>query len=613
MPAPTPAAARPTPPKRPPGVSADALKALKRPLGYLGKHWREATGAAISLLIVLGASLATPQLIRAAIDDGLIPHRPQAIAFAVGSMVALAVLRAAFGFLQEYLTERASQGVAYQLREDLFEKIQRLSFSYYDRTEAGQLLTRLTSDVEQIRGFTGAGILQLANAGLMLVASVVLLFSLNWKLTLVTLLTLSPMFWLMANFVRRIGPLFGRIQHQLGTLNTQLQESLGGLRIVRAYGREADTLSRYRTTNEGLLDLSLASIRAVANNFPFIMMLANLATLAIIGFGGYQTIQGSLTVGQLLAFNNYLAFLMHPIMTLGFSMVMIARAGASAVRVAEIFDAPLEVADAPEARELLPLRGEVVFENVAFRYPGAERGSLEGLSFKVQPGETVAIVGTTGSGKSTLVHLLPRFYDVTAGRVLIDGEDLREVKLASLRSQLGVVMQAPLLFSGTIAQNIAYGKPDATQEAIEAAARAAQADAFIRELPDGYQTVIGERGTGLSGGQRQRLAIARALLVDPRLVILDDSTSAVDAETEAAIRESLDRLMRDARRTCFVIAQRFSTVRDADRILVLDGGKLVAEGTHEALLAECTLYAEILGAQFLDETPQTQQAAGGRA
>jgi ATP-binding cassette subfamily B protein len=298
-------------------------------------------------------------------------------------------------------------------------------------------------------------------------------------------------------------------------------------------------------------------------------------------------------------------------MTLGFSMVMIARAGASAIRVAEIFDAPLEVADAPEATDLAPIRGEVVFEGVGFRYPGSEKSSLEGVSFRVAPGEMVAIVGTTGSGKSTLVHLLPRFYDVASGCVRIDGQDLRTVKLASLRGQLGVVMQAPLLFSGTIAQNIAYGYPQATQEAIEAAAIAAQADAFIRALPEGYQTVIGERGVGLSGGQRQRIAIARAILVDPRLIILDDSTSAVDAETEAAIRESLDRLMRDKRRTCFVIAQRFSTVRDADRILVLDGGKLMAEGKHDQLLADCSLYAEILGAQFLDDTAHMPQAAGG--
>ncbi|HEY9900552.1 MAG TPA: ABC transporter ATP-binding protein [Pantanalinema sp.] len=598
------------PPKRPPGVSRDAFKALARPLGYLRQHWLEATGAACSLVVVLSASLATPQLIRTAIDDGLTAHRPGAIALAVSGMVGFAVIRAAFSFLQDYLSERASQGVAYRLREDLFEKIQRLSFSYYDRTETGQLLTRLTSDVEQVRSFAGAGILQLANAGLMLVASVVLLLFLNWQLTLVTLVTLLPIFFLMATFVKRIGPLFGRIQHQLGALNTLLQESLGGLRVVRAYGREADRLARYGATNQALQDLGIASIRAVANNFPFIMLVANCATLAIIGFGGWQTIHGTLTVGQLLAFNNYLGFLLMPIMTLGFSMVMIARAGASAVRVAEIFDAPLEVADAPGAREMPPLEGEVVFENVGFRYPGAERSSLENVSFRVSPGETVAIVGTTGSGKSTLVHLLPRFYDPSEGKVTIDGQDLREVTLASLRSQLGVVMQAPLLFSGTIAQNIAYGKPDATPEAIEQAAIAAQAAPFVQDLPDGYQTVIGERGTGLSGGQRQRLAIARALLVDPRLIILDDSTSAVDAETEAAIRASLDRLMRDARRTCFVIAQRFSTVRDADRILVLDGGKLVAEGKHDALLAECSLYAEILGAQFLDDTAQAPQATG---
>ncbi|HEY9854807.1 MAG TPA: ABC transporter ATP-binding protein, partial [Stenomitos sp.] len=464
---------RPGPAHRPPGMNPGSLKALRHPLGYLKGHWGAAAGAVVSLVIVLAASLSAPQLIRAAIDNGLAAHRPAAIMGAVAALLGLAILRAGFGFLQDYLAERASQGVAYQLREDLFAKIQRLSFSYYDRTEAGQILTRLTNDVEQVRSFTGTGLLQIANAVLMLVASIVLLLVLNWRLTLVTLTTLVPIFFLMATFIRRVGPLFGRTQQQLGMLNSTLQESLAGLRLVRAYGRTADGLARYQGINEGLLGLNISAIRAVSNNFPFIMMCANLGTLAIIGVGGWQTIRGELSVGQLLAFNNYLWFLLQPVMTLGFSMVMIARAGASAVRVAEIFDAPLDVSDRPGAAELAPLSGAVAFEGVSFRYPGAERDTLTNVSFQVQPGETVAIVGTSGSGKTTLVNLLPRFYDVTSGSVRIDGQDVRAVTLASLRSQLGIVMQAPLLFSGTIAQNIAYGKPDASPEAIEAAAIAA--------------------------------------------------------------------------------------------------------------------------------------------
>jgi ATP-binding cassette subfamily B protein len=290
-------------------------------------------------------------------------------------------------------------------------------------------------------------------------------------------------------------------------------------------------------------------------------------------------------------------------MMMGFSAMLIARAGASATRIVEIFDAPLEVTDQPGAVSLPPIDGQVAFQDVGFRYPGGETDVLSGVSFTVQPGETVAIVGMTGSGKSTLAHLLPRFYDVTAGSVRIDGHDVRDVTLSSLRGQLAIVLQEPLLFSGTVAENIAYGNPLATREAIEQAARAAQAHDFISQLPFGYDTAIGERGVGLSGGQRQRVAIARALLVNPRLIVLDDSTSAVDTQTERAIQGALDRLMREANRTCLVIAHRFSTLRDADRILVLDKGRLVGQGTHAELMRTSAVYQDIVGTQFAAGRP----------
>jgi ATP-binding cassette subfamily B protein len=313
-----------------------------------------------------------------------------------------------------------------------------------------------------------------------------------------------------------------------------------------------------------------------------------------------------LSLGELLAFNSYLGFLMMPIMTLGFIAAQISRAGASALRVFELLDTQVEVADKTGATSLPPVQGRVEFRDVRFRYAGSEREILRGVSFVAEPGQLVAILGTTGSGKSTIINLLPRFYDATGGAVLLDGHDVREVTLSSLRSQIGVVLQDALLFSGTVRENIAYGRPEATREQIEAAAQAAQAAEFISGLPQGYDTVVGERGVGLSGGQRQRLAIARALLTDPRLLILDDSTSAVDAETEAAIQGALDRLMRGANRTAIVIAQRISTVRDADLILVLDEGKVVAQGTHEQLLASSPLYNEILGSQL---QPGTEEAA----
>jgi ATP-binding cassette subfamily B multidrug efflux pump len=318
----------------------------------------------------------------------------------------------------------------------------------------------------------------------------------------------------------------------------------------------------------------------------------------VVGLGGVLIFRQRLTLGELIAFNSYLGFLLMPIMTLGFLAAQISRAGASALRVFELLDAPLEVTDAPGARPLSALRGQVEFRDVRFRYAGGEREILRGVSFAVEPGQLVALLGTTGAGKSTVINLIPRFYDVTGGAVLIDGHDVREVTLSSLRSQIGVVLQEALLFSGTVRDNIAYGRPEATMDEVRAAAESAQAADFIAALPEGYDTVIGERGVGLSGGQRQRIAIARALLTDPRLLILDDSTSAVDAETEMSIQGALDRLMRSTHCTAFVIAQRISTVRDADLILVLDEGKIVARGRHEELMASSPLYREILGSQI---------------
>ncbi|HEX2729496.1 MAG TPA: ABC transporter ATP-binding protein, partial [Rubrobacteraceae bacterium] len=455
-------------------------------------------------------------------------------------------------------------------------------------------------DVEQIRTFAGTGVVQLAAAALMLIGTTALLFSLNWQLALVALSIVPVIFVLLLRFVRRIGPLFRGVQQTLGRLNSVLQEDLSGLRVIRTFVREDYETERYRAVNDELYGRNIETVRAFSNNFPFVFLLANLGTLAIILFGGLQVIGGVLTIGELVAFNTYLGFLLFPIFTIGFLAAGISRAGASSQRIFEVLDAPLEVQDAPDAVPLPPLSCRVELDDVSFRYPGSEREVLRGVSFVAEPGQTVAILGTTGSGKSTLVNLLPRFYDVTGGSVRLDGHDVRDVTLASLRGQIGIVLQTSLLFSGSVRDNIAYGKPDAAQEEIENAARAARADGFIRRLPEAYDTVIGERGVGLSGGQRQRIAIARALLIDPRLLILDDSTSAVDAETEAAIQESLDRLMRDSRRTVFVIAQRISTVRDADLILILDDGGISARGTHEELLRDSELYNEILGSQLVD-------------
>lgn len=571
---------------------------IGRALGYLRNYRLETVGAFVSLLLVSVANLTVPQMVRIAIDGGLAHGQGRVVLFAVLGLAGIALGRGLFNFLQGYLAERASQHVAFDMREGLFARIQRLSFSYYDQAQTGQLLTRLTNDVEQVRVFVGTGAIQFAASGVMLLGSAILLLATNPLLAVASLAAISPILFVMRRFVRRMGPLFGGVQMSVGKLNTTLQESLRGLRVVRAFSAEQREVAQYQQVNAQLLGQNLELIDTIASNFPFIFFFANLGTLVVVGLGGVQIFRGTLTLGALVAFNSYIAFLLIPIMTMGFMAAMLSRASVSAKRIFELLDTAVEVTDRPGAKPLPALEGKLELKDVHFRYAGSEREILKGVSFTAEPGQLVAILGTTGSGKSTVINLVPRFYDVTGGAVLLDGHDVRDVTLASLRSQVGVVLQDALLFSGPIRDNISYGRPDASLEDIKAAARAAQAAEFIDALPQGYDTIVGERGVGLSGGQRQRVAIARALLTDPKLLILDDSTSAVDSETEAAIQAALDRLMRDARKTAIVIAQRISTVRDADLIVVLDGGKVAAMGRHEDLVANSALYNEILGSQL---------------
>ena len=593
-------------------VSTSAPPASGRPpilraLFYLRRYRLEALGALLSLLLVSVANLGAPQMIRIAIDHGLARGEQGPVYLAVGGLVAIALGRGLFNFLQGYLAERASQGVAFDLRDALFARIQRLSFSYYDQAQTGQLLTRLTSDVEAVRTFVGSGVVQFAAAAAMLLGCAGLLLYLDPVLALAALSSVVPILWVLRRFMRRMRPLFGQLQALLGSLNTTLQEDLRGLRVVRAFSAEGRERERYGKTNAELKDKNLRVVDALAGNFPFVTFFANVGSLLVVGVGGWRIFHQELTLGELVAFNSYLAFLLMPLMTLGFFAASMSRASASAQRVFELLDTAVEVADRPGAVPLPPLQGRIELRDVRFRYAGSDREILRGVSVTLEPGQLVAVLGTTGSGKSTLINLLPRFYDVTGGAVLLDGHDVRDVTLASLRSQMGVVLQDALLFSGTVRENIAYGRPEATQAQVEAAAEAAQAAEFIRELPQGYDTLVGERGVGLSGGQRQRLAIARALLTDPRLLILDDSTSAVDARTETAIQGALDALMRDKRRTAIVIAQRISTVRDADLILVLDEGRIAAKGRHEELKASSELYNDILGSQLLP--PRQEEVA----
>jgi len=524
-------------------------------------------------------------------------NAPTALVLSGIAIVVFASLRGLFAFLQTYWAERNSQTVAFDLRNDLFAKIQRLSFSYHDRNQTGQLMVRATDDVEKVRLFIGQGLLQLVGAVLLIVGALLILFTTNWRLALVVLPVLPIAFILFAFFGAVSGPLFIKVQMRLSALNTLLQENLAGIKVVKAFVREKNEQKKFEGAATALLDQQLSVARLFTILFPITFLVANLGQAAVQYFGGIQIINGTLTIGEWQEFSLYLIYLFFPMAQFGFIITQLGQASASATRVFEILDAQSDVTDKPGAATLPPVRGKVDFDNVSFRYVGGGDPVLQNVSFTAEPGQTIALLGATGSGKTSIINLIPRFYDPNQGRILIDGQDVREVTLDSLRSQIGIVLQETTLFSGTIRENIAFGKPDATLEEIVAAARAAAAHDFIASFPQGYDTPVGERGATLSGGQKQRIAIARALLLNPRILVLDDSTSSVDLATEAQIQSALDRLMKG--RTSFVIAQRISTVVDADQILVMDKGQIVARGTHAELMEDSPTYAEIYSSQLV--------------
>lgn len=572
------------------------MQLFRRMLSLLKPHWLLFAGAWLSLILSTGANLVSPMILRSVLDYGISARSWAPILSGTLLLVGLAIVRGLFGFTQSYWSEKVSQSFAYDLRNKLFEKIQTLSFAYHDRTQAGQLMTRLTSDVEQVRSFVASALLQFISALLLLIGSLFALFSMNWQLTLIAIAFIPPSIVVLGYFMQVVRPMFSVIQERLGLLNVVLQENISGARLVKAFGREAHEEVRFAVKNESLLEMNLKSVKAMASSFPIIFLINNLGTLGILWAGGYKTMSGEITIGELIAFTTYLSLLFQPLFMLGMISAQITRASVSNERIFELLDTKQDVEDSPNAIPMPAVQGRVRFDNVTLRYAGSANKVLDDVTFDIAAGTTVAILGTTGSGKSSLINLIPRFYDTTSGAIVIDGHDVRTVKIDSLRSQIGIVLQETTLFSGTIRDNIAYGRPDASDADVLEAAQRAQADAFIQELPQGYVTVVGEKGVGLSGGQRQRIAIARALLLNPKILILDDSTSAVDAETEFKIQQALDSLMHN--RTSFVIAQRISTVRNANVILLLDGGKIIGQGSHDDLLRDNAVYGEIIDSQF---------------
>ena len=568
---------------------------LWRAFCQLRPYWRLTAAAYMSLVATTAIVLATPQIIRWIIDRGIRQHDLQLLTWSVLALLGLTVARGVFIFFTGLWTEIASQSVSYDLRRDLHARLTELSFAYHDRTQSGQLLSRVMQDVERLRFLTGRAFLGLANGVLLLVGTAVALIMMNPTLALLALLTMPILAQRATSFGARHRPLSLAIQEQLAVLTTLLEQNLRGARIVKAFAQENAEIKRFETENQKWFGLAAATAKLTALNVPMLDMIANLATVIIIWYGGLQAISGELTLGELVAFITYLAQLAAPIRRLGLVIPAIAMAGASAERIFEILDEETQVEEAADATPLAPVRGHLRFENVSFSY-ARPHNVLRNVTFEIEPGQVLALLGPTGSGKSSIINMIPRFYDPTEGRILLDGHDIRGATLHSLRSQVGIVLQESTLFATTIRENIAFGRPESTDEEIIEAARAAQAHEFIEGFADGYATKVGERGATLSGGQRQRVAIARTLLTDPRILILDDATSSVDTQTEHLIQKALENLMKG--RTSVIIAQRLGTVRLADQILMLENGRISAAGKHEELIESSALYRNIYEEQL---------------
>ena len=539
-----------------------------------------------------------PQIIKQAIDQGLAEEQPSTLYLAAALILGIAVVRALVAFAQRYCGEWLTHRVAYDLRNHFYLSVQHLPFSFHDRAQTGDLMSRATSDITETERFAGIGLLDLSSTLLLLGGVIVAMFSEDPALAMLVLGPLLVLVLTAIYFGNKIRPMFKRIQEQMGILSSTMQESMTGIGVVKAFARERHELDKFDIENSEWFRRRYAAIRLWGNFWPTFTLILSVAVVLLLWFGGRQAIAGTITVGALFAMISYVLMLAAPVSRLGFLVNMAATASASASRVFEIIDTPSDVVEAPDSRTMEHVRGEVRFENVTFGYQSHEH-VLNDVSFVAEPGDVVALIGPTGSGKSTITNLIPRFYDATSGQVLMDGVDVRAVTLRSLRSHIATVLQSPFLFNDTIADNIAYGVPNATIDEVEAAAKTAAAHDFIMSFPDGYATMVGERGVTLSGGQKQRIAIACAVICDPRILILDDSTSSVDTETEHLIQQALARIMRN--RTTFVIAQRLLTLKSADQILVLDRGQIVQRGRHDELLAQKGLYRDIYDLQLRDQ------------
>ena len=575
------------------------MRVLWRIIKYLGKYKGSLVVAYASLFIGLGAMLAVPQLIRYVIDEGIGGDNRTVVIWGSVAIIGAAIATGLFTYIRSYLFQALSERVATDMRAEYYRKLQTLNFAYYDRAQTGQLMSRGSEDINSIRRFMMFSMRMLVYGTVMMISIIVLLYRSDPGLATISLAVLPLLIFTAYRFGRVIRPRFLAIQTQFGEMSSVLQENLSGTRVVRVFAQEDREIERFDRSLKTLYDRQIDAIRVWSRSYPIMTFLNEVAIAFVLWYGGRAVLDGDITVGTLVQFNLYLAMLANPVRTLGWIVNSMARAIASGDRIFEVIDTVPAIRSPENPVRLTNPVGIVEFENVSFTYPGTRTEVLSDINLRAEPGKVTALFGPTGSGKTTLTALIPRFYDVTSGKVMIDGVDVRDLALEDLRKIVAFVQQEVFLFGRTIKENIAFGNWNATDEEIERAARIAGAHDFIIEQPDGYDTIVGERGVSLSGGQKQRVSIARALCANPRILILDDATSSVDTETEYAIQQELRGAM--GNRTTFVIAQRLVSLRDADEILVLDEGRIVERGTHDELVAAGGLYSRIYDLQLRDQ------------
>jgi len=581
------------------------MKHLLRIQIFLKPYFWQIMLTLLMLLVLTGLSLIVPRIIQSVIDDGLVRGEKTYLVQSALLLLGLGLVSAILNLGNRYWSEWIASRVGYDLRNRMYNHIQYLPFTYHDHAQSGQLISRCIEDVRAIERFAGGAVTDLIRFTLLSIGIVYIMLTNNTKLAVIALLPMIPLIFMTSSFGTKIGKLFFAVDNAVGEVSNRLQENVVGVQVVRAFAREGYEINRFDTANKKVFQTWIQVIDEWAKIMPTTNWLTTISIILILWFGGQMVMKGTLTIGEIVAFNAYILMLAEPAQQLTGLVNAGGEAAAGAQRVFEVLDTQPAIQSPASTLKSDALRGEVEFYDVELKYQDEKTASLSGINLRVDPNRIVALIGPTGSGKTSLVNLIPRFYDVTDGSVLIDGVDVREMDLVSLRKQIGIVLQTSLLFSDTIKANIAYGRPDATMDEIVAAAKAAQAHEFIEGFTNGYDTIVGERGVTLSGGQRQRVAIARALLMNPRILILDDSTSSVDTQTEKLIQAALDTLMEG--RTTFVIAHRLSTVRRADMILVMDKGQIVERGTHTELLSRGGLYKEIFDLQLIDHTKFSEE------